>query len=87
MFFFFFGLEYGNHNRIVPAENIISEYTPDIVLLMIGTNDVNWDRQDLENIQIRYELLVDTILKGLPDYGILYICTIPYQVCKVDTID
>lgn len=76
-----------NVQETLDNENLMATYNPDIVLLMIGTNDVNWDRKDLENIGTRYELLVDTVLKGLPEGGLLYVCTIPYQVCNVATID
>lgn len=48
----------------------------DVVMLQIGTNDI-LSYYDLDNIGVRLENLVDTILNYIPEDGMLYLATIP----------
>ncbi len=55
----------------------MTDYTPDIVMLQIGTNDI-LSQYDLTNAPTRLETLVDKVLAKLPEDGKMYIATIPY---------
>ncbi len=57
------------------AEWIMGEYTPDVVMLQIGTNDI-LDYYELDTIADRLETLVDLVLAGLPEDGMLFLATI-----------
>lgn len=57
------------------SEWIMSEYTPDVVMLQIGTNDI-LDYYELDTIADRLETLVDLVLAGLPEDGMLFLATI-----------
>lgn len=52
-------------------------YSPDIVLLQIGTNDI-LSLYKLDEAPARLETLVDKVLAKLPSDGKLYLATIPY---------
>ncbi|MDE6848497.1 MAG: SGNH/GDSL hydrolase family protein [Ruminococcus sp.] len=63
----------GNYGN---GKNMIEAYDPDVVLLQIGTNDIlsNYN----ENITVRLENLVDTILASMDgENDLLYVSTIP----------
>lgn len=60
------------------ADEWLASAAPDIVLLQIGTNDV-LALYDLDNAGKRLEILVDKIIKILPEYGKLYMVKIPYM--------
>lgn len=58
------------------SQSVMVKYTPDIVLLMIGTNDAI-DNHDMANAPKRLGNLVDTIYSQLPDVLILVAQPIP----------
>lgn len=55
---------------------LMETYPADVVMLQIGTNDI-LSYYDLENIGTRLEGLVDSVLKYIPEDGMLYLATIP----------
>jgi len=55
----------------------MDNHKPDIVILMIGTNDI-LSQYDIENMPHRLKKLVNTILDRLPENGRLYLANIPY---------
>lgn len=57
------------------TEWIMGEYTPDVVMLQIGTNDI-LDYYELDTIGDRLETLVDMVLEQLPEDGMLFLATI-----------
>lgn len=71
-------VEGNGRNGLTPQiDTWMDAYTPDIVLLQIGTNDV-LSLYDLDNAPKRLETLVDKILAKLPSDGKLYLASIPY---------
>lgn len=66
---------------------ILETYQPDLILLQIGTNDINnqtsKDSQlDILTINDRLETLVDSILEKMPAKGVLFLASIPYMQGK-----
>lgn len=61
------------------ADEWLSCYKPDIVLLQIGTNDII-SLYDLDNAPKRLEVLVDKILSAISGSGRMYIARIPYFI-------
>lgn len=59
------------------VDSWMSTYNPDIVMLMIGTNDI-LSQYDLDNAPARLSKLVDKVIAKLPEDGTLYLATIPY---------
>ena len=57
------------------VQNMVEAYSPDVVLLQIGTNDIlsNYNT----NITGRLENLVDVILSGVAEDGVVYVASIP----------
>lgn len=60
----------------------LKKYQPEAVFMMLGTNDIglSWESGDLstiETISKNWELLVKTILKSLPDGGIIIAGSVP----------
>jgi lysophospholipase L1-like esterase len=60
------------------VESSMQKFTPDVVLLQVGTNDI-LSLYDLDNAGERLKNLVDKTLDGLPKDGMLYLATIPYM--------
>jgi lysophospholipase L1-like esterase len=60
------------------VESSMQKFTPDVVLLQVGTNDI-LSLYDLDNAGERLKNLVDKTLDGLPEDGMLYLATIPYM--------
>lgn len=60
----------------IQSGNYLSEYTPDIVILQIGTNDVI-DNHDIDTAGQRLEDLANYILQNISDDSALFITTIP----------
>lgn len=58
------------------ADWLMENYPADLVFLQIGTNDI-LSLYDLDNYGSRLEVLVDQILRTLPDDGMLYLATLP----------
>ncbi len=54
---------------------LMTEYPADVVMLQIGTNDI-LSYYDLDNIAVRLENLVDTILTYIPEDGMLFLAPI-----------
>ncbi len=54
---------------------LMGEYPADVVMLQIGTNDI-LSYYDLDNIGVRLENLVDTILTYIPEDGMLFLAPI-----------
>ena len=67
----------GRQGLTTNIDSWMTTYTPDIVLLQIGTNDI-LSLYDLDNAPARLEILVDKVLAKLPETGKLYIAKIPY---------
>lgn len=67
----------GRKGLTTDIDTWMKTYSPDIVLLQIGTNDI-LSLYDLDNAPARLETLVDKILAKLPERGTLYIAKIPY---------
>ena len=62
---------------------ILETYNPDIIMLQIGTNDINNQTEDEANLSIatineRLENLVDGILAQMNDTDMLFLASIPY---------
>ena len=57
------------------VQNMVEAYSPDVVLLQIGTNDIlsNYNT----NITGRLENLVNVILSGVAEDGVVYVASIP----------
>ncbi|WP_124099795.1 SGNH/GDSL hydrolase family protein [Ruminococcus sp. Marseille-P6503] len=60
------------------VDELFDAYTPDVVLLQIGTNDI-LSLYELDSAGDRLKNLVDSILDKLPEDGMLYLATIPYM--------
>ena len=54
----------------------ITEFQPDVLTLMIGTNDI-LSQYDLDNAGVRLEALVDSCFETLPRGAKLYLCSLP----------
>lgn len=67
----------GRKGLTTDIDNWMKTYSPDIVLLQIGTNDI-LSLYDLNNAPARLETLVNKVLAKLPERGTLYIAKIPY---------
>lgn len=65
-------------------EDLFGTYTPDVVMLQIGTNDI-LSLYELDSAGDRLKALVDSIFEKLPDDGMLYLATIPYMNAEDDT--
>lgn len=72
--------EYSGRNGILEtlqSGNYLAEYTPDIVILQIGTNDVI-DNHDVDTAGERLEILIDYISENVSDNTDIFVTTIPY---------
>ncbi|SDB02460.1 Lysophospholipase L1 [Ruminococcaceae bacterium FB2012] len=58
------------------APDHIEQHKPDVLTLMIGTNDI-LSQYDLDNAGNRLESLVDNCLEALPEGGRLYLASLP----------
>lgn len=67
----------GRKGLTTDIDSWMTTYSPDMVLLQIGTNDI-LSLYDLDNAPARLETLVDKILAKLPERGTLYLASIPY---------
>ncbi len=71
--------DYSGRNGILETiqnGNYLSEYTPDIIILQIGTNDVI-DNHEIDTAGERLEDLADYILQNISNDSALFITTIP----------
>lgn len=71
--------DYSGRNGILETiqnGNYLSQYTPDIVILQIGTNDVI-DNHEIDSAGERLEVLADYILENISSDSSLFITTIP----------
>jgi len=66
------------------TDNALSMYKPNIVLLMIGTNDVN-QSIDLSNAPSRLGALIDEIVAGAPNALLVVATIIPTQTDSTNT--
>lgn len=66
------------------VDKLMSDYTPDVVMLQIGTNDI-LSLYELDTAGDRLAALVDKILAALPEDGMLYLATIPYMDANDNT--
>lgn len=66
------------------VDELFDAYTPDVVLLQIGTNDI-LSLYELDSAGDRLENLVDRIFEKLPSDGMLYLATIPYMNAEDNT--
>lgn len=55
---------------------LMETYPADVVFMQIGTNDI-LSLYDLEHFGERLDKLVDSVLTGLPEDGVLYLATLP----------
>ena len=69
-------LSANSNGKCLASNSVMSEYKPDIVLLMIGTNDCI-DSYDLANAPTRLGTLIDTIYTQLPNVLIVVAQPIP----------
>jgi lysophospholipase L1-like esterase len=69
-------LSANSNGKCLASNSVMSEYKPDIVLLMIGTNDCI-DSYDLANAPTRLGTLIDTIFTQLPNVLIVVAQPIP----------
>lgn len=67
----------GRQGLTTNIDSWMNTYSPDIVLLQIGTNDI-LSLYKLDEAPARLETLVDKVLSKLPADGKLYLATIPY---------
>ena len=71
--------EYPGRNGIyetITSGNYLSEYTPDIVILQIGTNDII-DNHEIDDAGNRLDTLVSYILDNISSDDALFVTTIP----------
>ena len=71
-----FGRNRGIYN-ILKKTNCISSLKPNIIILLIGTNNAIVKRDPKEN-SADFELLLNYIIKKMPSSSILFVSTIPY---------
>ena len=72
--------EYSGRNGIletVQNGDYLTVYSPDVVILQIGTNDVI-DNHELDKADERLETLVDYIVENISSDSDLFVTTIPY---------
>jgi lysophospholipase L1-like esterase len=69
-------LSANNNNKCLATNSVMLEYKPNIVLLMIGTNDCI-DNYDMANATTRLSTLIGTIYDQLPDVLIVVAQPIP----------
>lgn len=72
--------EYSGRNGIletVQNGDYLTVYSPDVVILQIGTNDVI-DNHELDKADERLETLVDYIVENISSESDLFVTTIPY---------
>lgn len=70
---------YSGRNGIletIESGNYLAEYSPDIVILQIGTNDVI-DNHELDSADARLETLVEYIVENISSNSDLFVTTIP----------
>ena len=67
---------FGSLYDVLKQKNAVKQAQPDIVLLIIGTNDMNGNRPTSECEQDLRDL-VDYILSDMPSDGMLFLSTIP----------
>src|SRR6478735_1565304 len=60
------------------TDSALSDFSPDIVLLMIGTNDINGN-VDIGNAPTRLSNLIDDIVAGAPDALVVVASVIPVK--------
>jgi len=60
------------------TDNALSDFSPDIVLLMIGTNDI-YGNVDVGNAPMRLSNLIDDIVTGAPDTLVVVASAIPIK--------
>ncbi|MBR1382431.1 MAG: hypothetical protein IJ555_01270, partial [Ruminococcus sp.] len=58
------------------AEKRLEDNSPDVVTLMVGTNDI-LSHYELDKAGERLEALVDVVLSYIPEDGMLFLATIP----------
>ncbi len=84
---------YGNSNHpgineMVPP--MMKKYSPDIVIMMLGTNDCGLlsgsldIEADMDELMMRWENLIRSITVELPDDGLLICCSIPPMLGERD---
>lgn len=66
------------------VDELFELYTPDVVMLQIGTNDI-LSLYELDDAGTRLKNLVDSIFERLPEDGMLYLATIPYMDAEDNT--
>ena len=75
-------------NEMVPL--MMEKYTPDIVVMMLGTNDCGLlggsldIESDMDALMVRWENLIHNIVSGLPDDGLLICCSLPPMLGERD---
>ena len=67
----------------VVENHIIETYKPDIILLQIGSNDINHQDEgeglEFDNLNERLEVLVENILLRMGKENVLFLASIPYM--------
>ncbi len=82
-----------DHPGYLPLlEPMLNKYTPNVVIMMLGTNDCGLlgggtDAEgDIEKLMERWEKFVITIVEKLPEDGLLICCSIPPMVGTRDEL-
>ncbi|MBR6338351.1 MAG: hypothetical protein IKR76_11585 [Ruminococcus sp.] len=63
-------------SNILPKR--IEKFQPDVVTLMIGTNDI-LSNYELDTAGDRLSALIDAMLEKMPEGSVLYVATLPYM--------
>ena len=75
-------------NEIAPS--LMEKYSPDIVVMMLGTNDCGMlggsldIEADMDELMVRWESLIRSITFELPDDGLLICCSVPPMLGERD---
>jgi lysophospholipase L1-like esterase len=67
------------------ARDVVSTYRPDVVLVMIGTNDIG-QRYQLDSVTERLRALIDTLAEAAPELSI-FVSTLPPLVNSAGNVD